>query len=155
MHPWLPIAITASHIVGRHPRYARLVVVRFELDRRPPTRWVDLFNRVDTGSLGLPGTPVPRVLDGLVQVDARDEALDDDVAGVLLHLEATNLWYEEDLRGAMQPPPPDGEESARLREARVRAARLTRDFGRVRAPSSDVWAVPLQFMPTTPSDREL
>lgn len=154
---WLPIVASSIRIVGRHPRFARLVVVRFELDRRPPTRWVDLFARVAPGLGQLPGAPEPHLLDGMVQVDARDDALDQDVEDVLLHIDATNRWYEEDLRGAALPLPPQGSprDEARIQQARVRAARLTREFARMRLTASTTWASQTVFLPGTPSDRDL
>ena len=154
MSQWLPIVVNASHMIGRHPRFARLVVVRFELDRRPPARWVDLFNRVDSRQFARPDAPTPRLLDGLVQVDARDDALDEDVAGVLLHIEAANRWYEEDLRGVTPKPLADLAGAARLQEAHARAARLTRDFGRARPTGAGPQSPAFRFVPGTPSERE-
>ena len=153
---WLPIVVSTIRIVGRHPRFARLVVVRFELDRRPPTRWVDLFARVAPALGQLPGAPEPLLLDGMVQVDARDDALDQDVEDVLLHIDATNRWYEEELCGAAQPLPPQRtqQDEARIHQARVRVARLTRDFARMRESASATWATQTVFRPKTPPDRE-
>lgn len=157
MNPWRPIVVSTIRIVGRHPRYARLVVVRFELDRRPPTRWVDLFARVAPQNSQALAAPEPHLLDGMVQVDARDDALDQDVEHVLLHIDATNHWYEEALRGAAQPIPPQSNDhdEARLQRARIRAARLTREFTRMRLSASTTWASQAVFLPGTPRDREL
>jgi hypothetical protein len=154
---WLPIVVASIRIVGRHPRFARLVVVRFELDRRPPTRWVDLFARVAPGPRQMPGVAEPHLLDGLVQVDARDEALDQDVEDVLLHIDATNRWYEEELCGAALPLPPQDspQDEARIQQARVRAARLTREFARMRLTKSTNWTTQTVFQPGTPSDKDI
>ena len=153
---WLPIVVSAVRIIGRHPRFARLVVVRFELDRRPPTRWVELFAQVSPTSGLVAHTVEPRLMDGLVQVDARDDALDEDVASVLLHIELTNHWYSESLRGADQamPAPSTAEDSERLEQARARAARRTRHFSRMRLTASAAWTLPTGFLPGTPSDRD-
>ncbi len=153
--PWQPILVSTVRVVGRHPRYARLIVVRFELDRRPPTRWVELFARVDPAQDA--DAAELRLLDGLVQVDARDDALDEDLAGVLMHIEATNHWYHEAMLGSPLPLPPqdNATDDERLRNARARVARLTREFARLRLTEMGAWRDESGVLPGPPNDRDL
>lgn len=157
MTPWLPVVASTVHLVGRHPRFSRLVVVRFELDRRPPGRWVEIFRKVASTPGQAAGSPEPHVLDGYIQVDARDDALDNDLADVLLQIDVANRWYDDEMRGAAQPDlslatAPD---EVRLQKARVRAASLTRDFVRARLAKAGAWSPQTLFMPCTPSDADL
>ncbi len=153
--PWQPIIVSTVRVIGRHPRYARLIVVRFELDRRPPTRWVELFARVDPALET--DTAALRLLDGLVQVDARDDALDEDLAGVLLHIEATNHWYHEEMLGSPQPLPSQtsATDDDRLHNARARVARLTREFARLRLTDTGAWRDESGVFPGPPGERDL
>lgn len=151
---WLPIIAQRVHLVGLHPRFARLVVVRFELDRRPPQRWVELFAKTQTPDKTLAD---PHVLDGYIQVHARDEALDDDLADVLLQIDVTNRWFDEELRGKerVDLKPALTQTDERLQRAKLRAASLTRDFVRTRLAKAGAWSAQTVFMPCTPSDADL
>lgn len=113
-------------VVGLHPRFSRLLVVRVALEPPPTAGWHRHFEQA-VDPEGYVPIHTPLVQDAAVLLAPPDADLAREVAHLERRIRIANETYAVE-RLAMARPTPSDAERARLEAARQRAARISASF---------------------------
>jgi len=150
MPHWPPIIAHSAEVVGIHPQFSRLLVIRVRLDRAPPPRWRELFERADSQPFAAESTAIA-LEEASLTLKAQDDALDEAITQAVLRIQRANQMHEAELLGLRDATgdATDADQAQRLESARKRAQALNRLLAAGDGRISGAWAMQAQWIPAS------
>ncbi len=150
MSVWPPIVAHSAEVVGIHPKFSRLLVIRVRFDRPPPPRWRELFEQTDVHASG-DGLEGLQLEDASLTLRTQDDALDEAITQAILRIQQANQLHAAEMLGLREASgqATDADQEQRLHHARKRAEALNRVLATGHGRISGAWAMPGQWVPAS------